>query len=108
MFLAEILKNHFRSVAIIGMAKNTGKTFTFNQLLMEGQKRGLKLALTSIGLDGEERDSLLRHKKPPITVFPGMIVATAKQLLLASRLDCEIWAPPGPSRPWGRLWWLGC
>ena len=103
MFLAEILKNHFRSVAIIGMAKNTGKTFTFNQLLMEGQKRGLKLALTSIGLDGEERDSLLRHKKPPITVFPGMIVATAKQLLLASRLDCEILGTTGAFTPLGEV-----
>ena len=61
MFLAEILKNHFRSVAIIGMAKNPGTTFAFHQLLMEGLMRGLMLSRTSIGLDGEERDSLRRH-----------------------------------------------
>lgn len=103
MFLAEILSNHFQSVAIIGMAKNTGKTYTFNHLALEGQRLGLNCALTSIGFDGEERDSVFAHRKPRITVWPGTIVANAKSLLLASGLDLEILATTGVSTPLGEV-----
>jgi hypothetical protein len=103
VFLAEILKNRFQSVAIIGMAKNTGKTYTFNQLVMEGRKLGLQLALTSIGLDGEERDSLYLHKKPRIMVYPGMITANAKALLVSSGLDYEVLGATGVGTPLGEV-----
>lgn len=103
MFLAEILKNHFHSVAIIGMAKNTGKTYTFNQLVLEGQKLGLKLAVTSIGLDGEERDSLHGHLKPRIQVYPGLIAVTAKALLVQSELDYEVLGATGVATPLGEV-----
>jgi hypothetical protein len=77
------------------MAKNTGKTYTFNQLVTEGQRLGIKMALTSLGLDGEERDSIQFHKKPSIKVYPGVVVANAKVLLLESQLDYEVMATTG-------------
>ncbi len=103
MFLAEILKNHFHSVAIIGMAKNTGKTYTFNHLAREAYQRGLRCALTSIGLDGEERDSILLNRKPPVRVSPGMVVATAQTLLASSGLDYEVLATTGVATPLGEV-----
>lgn len=103
MFLREILSNHFHSVAIIGMAKNTGKTYTFNQLVTEGQRLGIKMALTSLGLDGEERDSIQFHKKPSIKVYPGVVVANAKVLLLESQLDYEVMATTGVYTPLGEV-----
>lgn len=95
MFLAQIIESGFRSAAIIGLGKNTGKTFALNQLLMEGRRLGIIAAITSIGLDGEERDSVLKHNKPKIQVSPGQIIATAKALLLASGLDYEILSMTG-------------
>lgn len=103
MFLEEILGNHFQSVAVIGMGKNTGKTFTLNQLLMEGRQLGIRAAVTTIGLDGEERDSLFQHDKPKIMVSPGQIVANAKSLVLESRLDYEILGTTGIMTPLGEI-----
>ncbi len=82
-------------MAIIGLGKNTGKTFALNQLLAEGRRLGITTAITSVGLDGEERDSLFAHNKPQILVTPGQIVATARGLLAASRLDYEVLSSTG-------------
>lgn len=101
--VAEILSNHFRSVAIIGMGKNTGKTFTFNYLAQEARRMGIKTALTTIGLDGEERDSLFGHAKPSIPVWPGVIAATARGPLTVSGLDYEVLATTDLSTPLGEV-----
>lgn len=103
MLLAEVLNNHYRSVAVIGMGKNTGKTFTFNQLLSEAQQQGLTMALTTIGLDGEARDSLFHHDKPQVVINPGMIVANAKSLLVESGLDYEILGTTQINTPLGEI-----
>src|SRR5690554_8169637 len=85
------------------MGKNTGKTFTLNQLLMEARQQGIKTAITTIGLDGEERDSLFNHNKPKVIVSPGQIVVNAKTLLLDSRLDYEILGTTGIMTPLGEV-----
>lgn len=103
MFLAQILRNHFQSVSVIGLGKNTGKTFTLNQLLMEARRLGIKTAITTIGLDGEKQDSLFRHNKPQIEVSPGQIIANAKTLLLESGLDYEILGMTGVMTPLGEV-----
>lgn len=103
MFLQEILASHARSISVIGMGKNTGKTFALNQLIREADFLGIAVALTSMGLDGEERDSLFKHAKPSIVVAPGQIVANAKTLLLESRLDYEILGTTGVMTPLGEI-----
>ncbi|MDI9423177.1 MAG: hypothetical protein QM451_13280 [Bacillota bacterium] len=103
MFVKEILDRQFRSISVIGMGKNTGKTFSFTQLLLDAGRLGLQVAMTTMGLDGEERDSLFGHDKPRITVRSGQIVANAKALLLDSGLDWEIVGTTGIMTPLGEV-----
>ncbi len=92
----------------MALEKNTGKTFTLNQLLAEGERLGVTTAVTSIGLDGEEQDSLFGHDKPRVLVRPGQIIATARELLLAGGLDYEILSLTGiTTRLGGRLFGTG-
>ena len=76
----------YNTIAITGVAKNVGKTTALNQLIKEFEGQPIKgfeghLALTSIGLDGEEIDNATQTPKPRIFVSPGTIIATAQQLL---------------------------
>lgn len=103
MSLAEVLNKHYRSVAVVGLGKNTGKTFTFNHLVMQARQLQLNIALTTIGLDGELQDSLFRHDKPQIVVASGMIVANAKSLIIDSGLDYEILATTQINTPLGEI-----
>jgi hypothetical protein len=66
-----------RSLALIGMGKNVGKTTALNHIVQEATARHVKLGLTSIGRDGELVDAISSHPKPPIAVPPGTLVATA-------------------------------
>lgn len=58
-----------RSVAIVGLAKNAGKTECLNYILRRLALRGHATALTSIGVDGETRDSCsaLQNPRLPFT-----------------------------------------
>ena len=49
-----------RSLSIVGMAKNTGKTECLNYVLRRlwEEYPQVSLALTSIGIDGERRDQV--------------------------------------------------
>ncbi len=103
MFVEEILDLGFRSVSVIGLGKNTGKTFTFNRLLTDATQLGINLAITTIGLDGDERDSLLHHDKPQVLLSPGQIVVNARALILESDLDYEILGTTGVMTPLGEV-----
>lgn len=103
VFIGEILDLGLRSVSVIGLGKNTGKTFTFNRLIAEASQLGITLAMTTIGLDGEDRDSLLHHDKPQVLLSPGQIVVNARALLLDSVLDYEILGTTGIMTPLGEI-----
>lgn len=103
MLIKEVLDLGHRSVSVIGMGKNTGKTFSFNQLLMEAGQLGIKVAMTTIGFDGEEQDSLFHHDKPRIILRPGQIVANARSLILESGLDYEILGSTDIMTPLGEV-----
>ena len=75
-------------ISIVGNAKNAGKTTVLNTLIQ--QYRTQPIAITSIGLDGEILDSITRLPKPRIHVYPGMIVATAKDTLRQSTADYDV------------------
>jgi hypothetical protein len=72
-------------LALIGLAKNVGKTTTTNHLLetlLGGELyRAEELALTSLGLDGEAIDALTGLPKPRYVPQAGLIVATTADLL---------------------------
>ncbi len=82
-----ILERELKYIAIIGLAKNAGKTVTFNNLVVEARGKGLKLALFSYGRDGEEIDAITLKKKPRIYVPPRDIFATTEQAFYVSNLN---------------------
>lgn len=74
-----------RTISIIGMEKNTGKTTLLNAIIARyGSDK--TLALTSIGYDGEDVDQVTNTHKPRIYVPAGTLVATAQNLL--KKCDC--------------------
>jgi len=73
----EILK--YKSLAVVGMEKNTGKTETLNYILSQLANCGKSVAVTSIGVDGETVDSVTRTAKPEITIYEGMIFVTSEK-----------------------------
>ncbi len=80
-----IVEFNLRSLAIIGLTKNVGKTVTMNKVLDQAIKDGFRVGLASMGRDGEKEDILTRQKKPKIEVQPGNLVVTAEDALKGSR-----------------------
>lgn len=81
-----IVNKNIKTISIIGMAKNTGKTVTLNQLIEELYLKGYKLGLLSYGRDGESIDLITGKKKPPVKVYPGSFFVTASRALKGSDL----------------------
>jgi hypothetical protein len=79
-----------RRLALVGLAKNTGKTETLTAILREHAAAARRVGVTSIGRDGEERDVIdARIAKPRIRLAAGDLVATTGALLRASELAHE-------------------
>lgn len=78
----------FRRLAIVGTAKNVGKTTTLNWLLerFEGHET---LAITSVGRDGEPVDMVTERPKPRIIPPVGTLVATARATVARSEAKLE-------------------
>lgn len=90
-----------KSIGIIGTAKNTGKTTTLNWLIT--QQRGEGIAVTGIGYDGEERDTITMLPKPRIRFEAGVIIATAEKCLTAAEAGCEIISRTGIQTALGEI-----
>lgn len=85
-----------RTVVMLGMCKNAGKTTALCRLIREfSLSDDAPLALTSIGRDGEIRDLVTGTEKPPIYLYEGMLAATARELLPLSDVSREILATTG-------------
>ncbi len=93
--LENILRRGFRSIAIVGMAKNVGKTVTLTHLIQEAEHEGIKLGLTSIGRDGERMDALSATAKPQIQVTTGTLFATAQGALKKTNIRVQVMADTG-------------
>lgn len=81
-----------RSLSIVGMAKNVGKTETLNYIL--GRLSGfpaLSVAVTSIGIDGEKQDQVTQTKKPEITLTAGNVFVTAEKYYRQKLLPAEVY-----------------
>lgn len=90
-----------KTLSIVGMCKNAGKTTVLNRLLAES--RGRVLGLTSIGRDGESTDVVTGTEKPGIFVSEGTLIATAKDMLALSDVTQEIVHTTGIPTPLGEV-----
>ncbi len=82
--------NKASSVSFVGMAKNVGKTVSFNHLVSQATAHKLRLGLTSIGRDGERRDEVFHSPKPRIFAPAGTLLATARGSLARSEVCFEV------------------
>ncbi len=92
-----------KTVSVIGMCKNAGKTTVLNSLIRECEERGERLGLTSIGRDGERSDLVTNTKKPEIFVREGAVIATAEGLLREGDISREILEATGIPTPMGEI-----
>lgn len=93
-----------RRVAVVGLAKNTGKTETLGAILRELEQLGRTVGVTSVGRDGEERDVIdARIEKPRVRLPAGSLVATTDALLRASAPKYELVEETGIRTPLGRV-----
>jgi hypothetical protein len=91
-------------LALVGLAKNTGKTEALAALLRECEADGRRVGVTSVGRDGEERDVIdSRIEKPRVRLPGASLVATTDGLLRASGLPHELLEDTGVRTPLGRV-----
>jgi hypothetical protein len=89
-------------LALVGLAKNTGKTETLAALLRELEDEGRRVGVTSVGRDGEERDVIdVRIEKPRVRLLAGSLVATTDGLLSASGIPHNLLENTGVRTPLG-------
>ena len=80
-----------KSLSIVGLEKNTGKTVCLNYIL-ERLPSSFHVAVTSIGIDGESKDQVTGTAKPEIILKEGTIFSTsevfyARRQLLSDLLE---------------------
>lgn len=92
----------YKRISIIGMEKNVGKTTLLNQLILDIADQKI-LGLTSIGRDGEEVDVVTSTHKPKIFVYPGTILATARDCLANCDITKEILYTTEFTTPMGNI-----
>ena len=91
-------------VALVGLAKNTGKTVALGAILSELEARGETIGVTSIGRDGESTDALDDAiAKPPIRLPAMALVATTDKLLERSEARTEVALRTEHRTPLGRV-----
>ena len=91
-------------LALVGLAKNTGKTVTLNALLGELAATREPVGVTSVGRDGEQHDVIdFRIEKPLVRLSAGDLVATTDGLLSASGVPHELLERTGVRTPLGEV-----
>jgi hypothetical protein len=101
--LSELLAPTQR-LALVGLAKNTGKTETLAAILAEYARAGVRVGVTSIGRDGEQHDVIdARICKPAVNLREGDLVASTGALLRASGLAHERLIQTGVRTPLGEV-----
>lgn len=78
-----------RRLALVGVAKNCGKTTTLNFLRRSGALDKRAVGMVSVGIDGELKDALLGSEKPAIWAWPGDWIVTARDALVKSSARVE-------------------
>lgn len=89
------------TVTVIGLCKNAGKTTALCRLMAELARE--RLAVTSVGRDGERTDVVTGTEKPEIWVRQGTLFATAKELLPLCDVTVEAVGVTGVLTPLGQV-----
>jgi hypothetical protein len=101
--LSELLSGA-RTLALVGLAKNTGKTVTLAAILAEHAAAGRRVGVTSIGRDGERHDVIdARIRKPRILLQAGDLVASTAALTRSSGVTHERLLRTGMRTPLGEV-----
>ena len=87
-FIEELIK--YKSCSIVGLEKNTGKTECFNYVLQRLPIETKRVAVSSIGIDGETTDQVTKTAKPEIFLREGMYFGTSEKHYLMKRLSSEL------------------
>ena len=87
-FIDEILQ--YDSLSIVGLEKNTGKTECLKYVLDRLPVHRKRIAVTSIGIDGETVDQVTRTQKPEIVLREGMYFGTSEMHYRQRRLVSEL------------------
>ena len=95
-----IAESGSRSLAVIGLVKNAGKTTVVNALMANCRHL---FGLTSLGLDGERVDHLTGLSKPRIAPPPGTLIATTRGSLDRSHYAMELLEELPYRTPLGRV-----
>ena len=87
--------------AVVGVAKNCGKTTTLDFLLARATAARRVAGVVSVGIDGEPNDVLIGTPKPPVVVHQGQLVASTRVALENSTAGVEYIETLGFSTPLG-------
>ena len=87
-FIDDILR--YDSLSIVGLEKNTGKTECLKYVLDRLPVQHKRIAVTSIGIDGETVDQVTRTQKPEIVLREGMYFGTSEMHYRQRRLVSEL------------------
>lgn len=85
------------------MEKNTGKTECLNYVINRLQEFDKTIAITSIGIDGENVDQVSNTHKPEIEIGEGVIFITSEKHYKQKLIDSEILDVSKRSTSLGRL-----
>ena len=77
-------------MSIVGLEKNTGKTECLKYVLDRLPVQTKRIAVTSIGIDGETVDQVTRTQKPEIVLRKGMYFGTSETHYRQRRLVSEL------------------
>lgn len=100
-FINELVK--YKSCSIVGLEKNTGKTVCLNYVLDRLPLDGMRVAVSSIGIDGETTDQVTRTAKPEITLKADTFFATSEKHYLNRKLVSELVDVSDESTSLGRI-----
>lgn len=79
--LLELARSTTRTIFVVGIGRNVGKTTTLRAVYDAAWEAGLSLALASIGRDSEALTSSEAPRKPRLWLRPQTIFVTARALL---------------------------
>ncbi len=103
MGLLSQLKQKYKTLSIVGMAKNAGKTTALNYLIEEAMDDGVILGITSTGRDGESTDLVTGTDKPRVFLDAGTIVSVPVKLYDLADAGLEILSMTNYSTALGQI-----
>lgn len=74
----------------MGLEKNTGKTECFNYVMQRLPLDKIRVAVSSIGIDGETTDQVTKTAKPEIFLRKGVYFGTSEKHYLTKLLTSEL------------------